>query len=177
MNRHARSRLTREQIQTLQEVIEPGIVRPAIVEAFSSDWPRSLKDGIERELYRKFRETDEEYDSHTNELLSRHRRNAEKMRGKFPFSDLETEFALSTRTVENIIQLAGYRIRPPLDEEGLKLAALLNGEIMAALSSGPLKGFGALVDCANAAIQRHGPGLSEQLHAYYEIADGRPIAR
>jgi hypothetical protein len=48
MNRHARSRLSAEQVEKLQEIVEPGIVRPAIVETFFSHWPSDLKDGIER---------------------------------------------------------------------------------------------------------------------------------
>jgi DNA-binding response OmpR family regulator len=150
MNRHARSRLSLQRIKMLQELVEPRVVRPAVVEAFVGDWSVELKNGVERDLYQKLRETDVEYLSRTDELLARS--------GDYPvpaiYSNLRIELALSTVLARTVIGLAGYDIDTSSPSaEVTRLGALIGSQVMGALSTGSLKAFGELVEKANAAIE------------------------
>ena len=150
MNREAHRRLPISKLEKLQQVVAP-LILPSAVDSFFGHWPQKFKDGIERDLYTKLNDAEEEYS------------NCKKF-----FND---EFqidanALISRLAMNVLSLAGYEIGSgQADGETMTLAKLIETGAMAKLvenretpvstlisNFGCLKNFGELVERASAAI-------------------------
>jgi hypothetical protein len=167
MNREAHHRLPNSKLEKLQQVIAPMIL-PSVVGAFFGHWPKELKDGIERDLYTKLNDTEEEYSSCKTFFNDQFHIDAN---------------ALISRLAMNVLRLAGYETgSAQADVETITLAKLIETGAMAKLvehretpistlisNFGCLKNFGELVERASAAIdvyESDGSSLPRALQDY-----------
>ena len=144
MNREAHRRLPISKLEKLQQVVAP-LILPSAVNSFFGHWPQKFKDGIERDLYTKLNDAEEEYS------------NCKKF-----FNDqfqIDAN-ALISRLAMNVLSLAGYEIGSgQADGETMTLAKLIETGAMAKLvenretpvstlisNFGCLKNFGELVE-------------------------------
>ena len=166
MNREAHHRLPNSKLEKLQQVIAPMIL-PSVVGAFFGHWPKELKDGIERDLYTKLNDTEEEYSSCKTFFNDQFHIDAN---------------ALISRLAMNVLRLAGYETgSAQADVETITLAKLIETGAMAKLvehretpistlisNFGCLKNFGELVERASAAIDVYESDGSSLPHVLQE---------